>query len=57
MKRQLLADSMDLNLSKFQDRGKDREPGILHSIGSQRAGHDLVTEQQQQAINCCSAAF
>ena len=23
-------------------------PGVLQSVGSQRAGHDLATEQQQQ---------
>ena len=30
------------------------EVGILHSVGSQRLGHDLVTEQQkyiQQQVN------
>ena len=26
----------------------DREPGRPHSMGSQRAGHDLVTKQQQR---------
>ena len=25
------------------------KPGVLHSMGSQRAGHDLATEQEQQA--------
>ena len=36
-------DSMDMNLSKLQEIVKDRE-----SMGSQRARHDLMTEQQQQ---------
>ena len=42
-----ITDSMDMNLSKLQETMKDREPGVLQSIGSQRVGHDLVTEQQQ----------
>ena len=36
-------DSMDMNLSKLQEIVKDRGPGVLQSMGSQRAGHDLVT--------------
>ena len=31
---------------KLQEIVRDREPGLLQSIGSQRVGHDLVTEQQ-----------
>ena len=27
---------------------KDREPGVLQSMGSQRVRHNLATEQQQQ---------
>ena len=27
------------------------EPGRLQSMGSQRVGHDLVTEQQQQSVD------
>ena len=42
-----ITDSMDMNLSKLQESwwwtGK---PGVLQSMGSQRVGHDLVTEQQ-----------
>ena len=40
--------SMDMNLSKLQEMMKDRRPGMLQSMGSQRAGQDLATEQQQQ---------
>ena len=29
------------------DREGTRNPGVLHSLGLQRAGHNLVTEQQQ----------
>ena len=39
-----ITDSMDMNLSKLQEIGK---PGLLQSRGSQRVGHDLLTEQQQ----------
>ena len=40
-----ITDSMDVNLRKLQDTEK---PGVLQSTGSQRVGHDLATEQQQQ---------
>ena len=33
---------MDMSLSKLQEIMKDRE----QSMGSQRVGHDLATEQQ-----------
>ena len=36
--------SMDISLSKLQETEK---PDILQSMGSQRVGHDWVTEQQQ----------
>ena len=32
-------DSMDLNLSKLWEIEKDRDPGMLQSVGSQRVGH------------------
>ena len=41
-----ITDSMDMNLSKLQDTVKDREDHMVF-MGSQEAGHDLVTEQQQ----------
>jgi len=37
--------SMDMNLSRPQERVKDKEPGLPQSMGSQRVGHDLATEQ------------
>ena len=37
-----ITDSMNMNLSKLQ--GRTEEFGVLHSMGSQRVGHDLVTE-------------
>ena len=40
--------SMDMNLNKLQEIVEDKDPGVPQSMGSQRAGHNLVTEQQQQ---------
>ena len=42
-----ITDSMDINLSKLQETVKDKKPGVLQSMGSQRVRQDLVTEQQQ----------
>ena len=44
-----ITDSMDMNLSKLQEIVKEGKPGVLQFMGSQRVGHDLVTEQQQRA--------
>ena len=35
-----ITDSMDMSLSKLQERVKDREAGMLQSMGSQRVGHN-----------------
>ena len=35
-----IIDSMDMSLSKFWESVKDREPGVLQSMGSQRVRHD-----------------
>ena len=45
-----ITDSMDLSLSKVRETVMDMKPGVLQSTGSQRVGHDLATEQQQQQI-------
>ena len=37
---------MDMNLSKLQEIVKDKEALQAASMGSQRVGHDLATEQQ-----------
>ena len=42
-----ITDSMDVNLSKLQETVRTRKIGVLQSMGSQRVGHDLVTEPQQ----------
>ena len=42
-----LINSVNTSLSKLGEIVKDRgKPGVLQSMGSQRSGHDLVTEQQ-----------
>ena len=43
-----ITDSMHMNLSKLQEIVEDGEPGMLQSTGSQKVGHNLLTEQQQQ---------
>ena len=35
-----ITDLMDMSLSKLQELVKDRKPGVLQSVGSQRVGHD-----------------
>ena len=45
-----ITDSMDMSLSKLQEIVKDREAGMLQSMGSQRVGHDLATEPQQHHL-------
>ena len=39
----VITNLMDMNLSKLQEMLNDRKPGVLRSMGSQRA-----TEQQQR---------
>ena len=36
---------MDMKLSKLYDIVEDGEPGVLQSMGLQRARHDLANEQ------------
>ena len=39
---------MDMSLSILQEIAKGREAAVLQFMGSQRARHTWVTEQQQQ---------
>ena len=43
-----ITDSMHMNLSKLWKIVKDREAWLLHSMGWQKVGYDLATEQQKQ---------
>ena len=43
----ICSNSMDMSLSKFQETVKNKEPGVLQSTGSQRAGNNSATEQQK----------
>ena len=47
-----ITDPMDVSLSKLWEMVKDREPGVMQAMGSQRVGHDPVTEQPQQMHLC-----
>ena len=40
-----ITDSLDMNLGKLWEMVRDREACRLQSMGLQRLGHDLVTEQ------------
>ena len=41
-----ITNSMDMSLSKLWEIVKTGKPGMLQSMGLQRIGHDLATEQQ-----------
>ena len=45
-----ITNSMDVNLSKLRETVKDKKPGGLQFMGSQRVGHNLATEQEQRII-------
>ena len=40
-----ITNSMDMSLRKLWELVKDRKPGVLQSMRSQRVGHDSATEQ------------
>ena len=43
-----ITDTMDMSLIKLPEMVRTGKPGMLQSMGSQRVGHDRMTEQQQQ---------
>ena len=44
-----MTDSMDMRLGKLWEICRTGKPGVLQSMGSQRAGHDWATEQQKRS--------
>ena len=40
-----ITDSMDMSLRKLWEMVKDRKPGVLQYMVSQKVGYDLVTVQ------------
>ena len=42
--------SIRINVGRLHGTVGGREAGMLQSMGSQRVGHDLVTEQQQLVL-------
>ena len=44
-------DSIDLTLGKLWEMGKNKKPGMLQSMGSQRVGHDLVMNNINNSVN------
>ena len=44
-----ITNSIDMSLSKLQERVRDREVGMLLSMVLQRVRRDLVTEEQQKS--------
>ena len=40
-----ITNSMDMSLSQLQETVKDREGGVLQSVGLQRVRHDSAMEQ------------
>ena len=48
-----ITDSIDSLLNEFEQtlgdsEGQGGRPGVLQSMGSQRVGHNLATEQEQR---------
>ena len=56
-----ITDSMDMSLNKLRETVKDREPGVLQSMGSQRVRHHWATDQQHPEVagdsNCTTASL
>ena len=46
-----IMDSIDLTLGKLWEMVKNKKPGMLQSMGSQRVGHDLVMNNTNNSVN------
>ena len=42
--------AMEVNLGKLREMVRDREPGVLQSVRSQRVGYDWATKQRQHSL-------
>ena len=40
-----ITDAMNMNLGKLQEMVRERRPGMLQSMGSQRVRHDWAAKQ------------
>ena len=40
-----ITDAMNMNLGKLQEMVRERKPGMLQSMGSQRVRHDWAAKQ------------
>ena len=47
-----ITDSMDISLSKLWEIVKDREAGVLQSVGSQRVGHNEQLNNNKNIPSC-----
>ena len=47
----VITDSTDMSLSKLREIVEERETGVLQSMGVQRVGHALATEQNNNKLS------
>ena len=45
-----ITNSMDMNFGRLWEMVRDRKPGVLQIMGSQRLKHDFTTEQQNGCL-------
>ena len=47
----IINDSMDMSLSKLREIVEAKGPGVLQSMGSQRVGHNFMTEKESRTFS------